>query len=1442
MAPESISVIFILTTICDVLFLLYLPVGRIGLYKTASAFTSRWLAILKAVIGVSLAILVETCLVWRLRSPLAQHDALLEVYLGISGPAALALGALLYLEHGRSSMPSDLASIYLVVTSLLDFVALTAPVSTTASLVRGPSAPLLARFLFHVLLLALEYFGPRKPLDADLTEKSPEEQSGILSRLVFGWINPILREGYQNILVHHDLPHLSKDIRPGGTREKMLQAWSERKKPETRYTLALALFRCLRRPFLGAILPRLCLTIFQYSQPMLIKQSIRYVTIASSSDVPADYGYWLVLSAVIIYTGLTLSSALYRNRLNRLTIMTRSALVGLIHDKTMHLPSAAYDNGEAVTLMSTDASSLDGVPTIFHETWAYSMDVIIGIVLLAGEVGWVWLLPMSLIFVSSRVSRYVAMNLRSRQKAWNEATQRRVAAITSMLASIKGIKMLGFQHHLARRAQVLREEELQAASRVRWMNVYYNASANAVGIFSPALTIILFAVVAATRGQKLDTETAFTTTALLSMVTHPANMIMTYVPRAVAAFAGFDRIQSYLLRPSLHDDRKIQGFPEGHPLDLLSDDLQLTTSSFSNGHSTTALRIRDLSIGDKQPSLLSHVNITVRAGSLVMISGPVGSGKSTLLRAVLGEVAPTHGTVELSTRRIGYCAQRPWLPSGSIREVISGAAADDSREEDDENWYREVVEACCLGPDLDALPDADGTQVGSGGLNLSGGQRQRVTLARALFARCEIALLDDILSALDGETENRVFERVFGHEGLLRRSRTTVVLVTNSTQFFSSANHIVILGAGGVKEQGPWEAIVEKSAAILKFIPSSHHDVKTGTSPADLAKLSAQLRARDEAAVDLARKTGDIYLYNYYFRSIGLVNLAVNAACTALYGIFIIAPQPWLRLWTETGGNIVFYVCGLLFFAFMAWSSTSLQMWSTVIKIAPRSGLRLHQRLLDNVTGASLAFFSDNDSGSILNRFSQDMQLIDKQLPTATAAVITQMSKLLMQITLLLSTQKLLAISLPPCMLVVYFVQKVYLRTSRQLRFLELETRAAVFSSFLESVEGIETIRSFGWRDAAVGENVARLETAQRPEFLLMCLQRWLNIVLDLMSAAIATGVIAIAVLLRGRVSGGQLGVALNVMLVTNTTVLRLVAVWTTLEVSLGAVSRLKMLERNAPQEEQEDARFEAPDDWPQKGAISFTDVTASYGNDAVALTNFTLTVSPGQRVILCGRTGSGKSSVLLALLRILDVESGEIRIDGVNIANLPRDLLRERVFITVSQDALLLSSETLRFNLDPDGLVDEGTLISALGTTGLWPYFRGDTGDGYGAEEEYHEHPVLDRKMTSFNALSVGQCQLFAICRAVVRADWLRRKGARPVILLDEVTSSLDSAVEASVHRLVDQEFSDRGHTVIVVSHRLGGLVDDRREGDVVVWMRDGRVHEVSTDLRSASRGVDEG
>lgn len=207
---------------------------------------------------------------------------------------------------------------------------------------------------------------------------------------------------------------------------------------------------------------------------------------------------------------------------------------------------------------------------------------------------------------------------------------------------------------------------------------------------------MLFALVSARHGHKLDTETAFTTMAILSMVTHPANMVMTIVPRAVAALAGLERIQAYLLRPRLVEERQIQ------PGKL-------------------AIELRKVVVGQGHP-ILKGVSIGVEHGSLVVVSGPVGSGKSTLLRAILGELTPVQGSIRLASSRVAYCAQSPWLPNGSIKQAICGMDGGQGND----RWYRQVVESCCLNRDLDFLPEGDETQIGNGGLNLSGGQRQRV--------------------------------------------------------------------------------------------------------------------------------------------------------------------------------------------------------------------------------------------------------------------------------------------------------------------------------------------------------------------------------------------------------------------------------------------------------------------------------------------------------------------------------------------------------------------------------------------------------------------------------------------------------------------------------------------------------------------------------------------
>lgn len=351
--------------------------------------------------------------------------------------------------------------------------------------------------------------------------------------------------------------------------------------------------------------------------------------------------------------------------------------------------------------------------------------------------------------------------------------------------------------------------------------------------------------------------------------------------------------------------------------------------------------------------------------------------------------------------------------------------------------------------------------------------------------------------------------------------------------------------------------------------------------------------------------------------------------------------------------------------------------------------------------------------------------------------------------------------------------------------------------------------------------------------------------VLDLLIASIAVGTIYLAVHFRGSTTGGQVGVALNIILVANTTLLKLVQGWTDLEISLGAVARLKEVEYDTPKEEAQPRESNVPpESWPSSGTVEFHNVTAAYNPSSIALESLDLNIAAGQTVVVCGRTGSGKSSLLLSLLRLLDLNAGAITIDGIDTAAISRSTLRKWAFITVAQDAFFLPDASLGFNLDPHLGASGVVLAQALHRTGLWSHFAGDRHSTVEPKHISQEDAlgIVDKPLSSLPALSAGQSQLLALARALVRKTTACGKmdgsgvhsdvyGAKPVVLLDEVTASLDPGTEAAIYDIIQEEFVNDGHTVIMVTHKLGGFACRMRpERDMVVWMKDGVIERIDT------------
>lgn len=467
-----------------------------------------------------------------------------------------------------------------------------------------------------------------------------------------------------------------------------------------------------------------------------------------------------------------------------------------------------------------------------------------------------------------------------------------------------------------------------------------------------------------------------------------------------------------------------------------------------------------------------------------------------------------------------------------------------------------------------------------------------------------------------------------------------------------------------------------------------------------------------------------------------------------------------------------------------------------------------------------------------------------------------------MQFAFIASGSGYLAIALPFLIGVVYLLQKFYLATSRQLRFLDLENKSPLYTSVSETVEGLPTIRAFGWAGAFAVEFLQRLDDSQRPVYMLYCIQRWLNLVLDLIVAALAVLLLAFATQLQSTSIGGgasaaaaaALGLAMINMLGFGQSLSQFIFYYTELETSLGAIARIReyateIVPEDGPGGDDDDNSRLTPvaDSWPEHGDIVFDHVTASYGTSddgdggddgnvgsLDVLKDVSLHIPAGKLVGLRGRTGSGKSSLTLALLGLIDLRGpGSVSIDGVDLARVRKQTIRNHI-TTVPQEPFFPPTHSLRKVLagtrGEQGLADT-EIVSALDAVGLLDHVTGQLGRSGDDDEKGNDESeivkILDRPMSDL-PLSAGQQQQFGMASALLQHN--------RIVILDECTSAMDAATEARVKLLLKSpEHNFAGKTVLMVAHRASML----DICDIVVEMENGRV--VSVGDRSVENASDQ-
>ncbi|OKO98398.1 ABC transporter C family member 8 [Penicillium subrubescens] len=372
---------------------------------------------------------------------------------------------------------------------------------------------------------------------------------------------------------------------------------------------------------------------------------------------------------------------------------------------------------------------------------------------------------------------------------------------------------------------------------------------------------------------------------------------------------------------------------------------------------------------------------------------------------------------------------------------------------------------------------------------------------------------------------------------------------------------------------------------------------------------------------------------------------------------------------------------------------------------------------------------------------------------------------------------------MPLLLAVIWFVQRYYLRTSRQVRLLEIEAKSPLYTHFTETIAGISTIKAYHWQSQFQQTCDEHINNTQRTYYMLLSIQQWLAFILDLLVAVMAVVIVSITTCLHDKFSPGEIGVALNIVLTFNDALAQAITSWTQVETSIGAVTRVQRFRDTTPTELRQGATetLQSVHDWPSRGAVVFHQVTACYSsNTPPALTNVNLTIKPSEKIAICGPSGSGKTSLILALLQMIEVRSGSISIDGRDLQSLRPGDIRSRINVT-PQDPFFIPG-TVAYNLDPTATASNVLIETALRKAGLWEKIS------------YAGGLSADLQPTSWSA---GEKHLFALARALTNDS--------QIVILDEVTSSVDTTTEIIMQRVIQEEFPNR--TVIAIVHRFGNI-----------------------------------
>jgi ATP-binding cassette subfamily C (CFTR/MRP) protein 1 len=710
-----------------------------------------------------------------------------------------------YLEHWRSRNPNGVVLLYWLFLIIVYGVKLRSFVAQEMFKVNAPYfAIFTANFGLASLELVLEYLVPKRVSDYDALgdeDECPIEYADLFSILTFSWMTPMMKYGYKEFLTQDDLWNLRKRDTTRSTAGTFEEAWEHEVSNKKKPSLWIALFRSFGGPYVRGAIIKTGSDCLAFVQPQLLRLLITFVDSYRKGKTPQPpaKGAAIALAMFAVSVGQTAFLHQYFQRAFETGMRVKSALTATIYGKSMRLSNegrASKSTGDIVNYMAVDTQRLQDLTQYGQQLWSAPFQITLCMISLYQLVGVSMFAGVAAMLAMIPINGFIARISKTLQKKQMKNKDARTRLMTEILNNMKSIKLYAWTTAFMSKLNVIRnDQELHTLRKIGAVTAVANFTWSTTPFFVSCST---FAVFVATQDKPLSTDIVFPALTLFNLLTFPLAVLPMVITAIIEASVAVGRLQDFFMADELQPDAVLQ--------------------SESVGAGEESVRIRDATFTwdrDGDRDALTDINFTAHKGELSCVVGRVGAGKSSFLGTMLGDLYKIKGEVVMRGKS-AYVAQSPWVMNASVREnIVFGYRWDPA-------FYERTVKACALREDFASLPDGDQTEVGERGISLSGGQKARLTLARAVYARADIYLLDDVLSAVDQHVGRHLIDNVLGPKGLL--AGKTRILATNSIPVLMEAHFVVLLREGKIIERGTYEQLVAMKGEIAQLIKTANND------------------------------------------------------------------------------------------------------------------------------------------------------------------------------------------------------------------------------------------------------------------------------------------------------------------------------------------------------------------------------------------------------------------------------------------------------------------------------------------------------------------------------------------------------------------------------------------------------------------------------------------